>query len=446
MSLRSKNLNASAVGLLIAMYGMNGCYAQNANTELRTTNGSPLQVFTMRADVGNDVAASARELGMRPNPHGETDPYSTAKTSSLKDYNDWMTKKDDSTPILDMSIPGAVSSLSNSNHQSLSIDDQLKIGIRAFDVNLTVYHASPKDDMPGEYTTSCNELATLPASSHNVCDSFPMFDLSQKLQIFNNFLNNHPREVLVIKFNRNTRMGDDVDKWVVLTNNALSASGLDKHLAAQVTSTATLGQLRGKVLVINDVAIPGTNYEGIPSSSNLSKVGISVTDRSSEITEPVDLTNNSGLWKGWVKIKDRLKTINSDHATSGSGKLRWTYVSGMDTLSETDLAVPFAASGYDSREGHPLITGDIEKQKNPKNPKYPDFNRFACTGVYCSIYYTGLNFMLYDGLTHANTNAGEYSNNGGSTGWSLHGYHNLGVIMLSYPGRNLVDQIIGTNS
>ena len=99
------------------------------------------QSSELEADSGKPV----------PNPQSEHDPYSTASKIDYT-HTDWMSHIPDATPLLDMSIPGAIAPWDKGPyniqqyitwHQVIPVKDQLTAGLRAFDMPMAVVPNDP---------------------------------------------------------------------------------------------------------------------------------------------------------------------------------------------------------------------------------------------------------------------------------------------------------------
>ena len=104
------------------------------------------------------------------------------KKKTSVDYSNWMNSVNDLTLIKNMNIPGTHDTMATRSIgdlagkcQSLTLDEQLKIGIRYFDLRpgyMYIYH--------GNYST--------------------IYTLDYVLNLFSNFLKKYPSEFLIVRF------------------------------------------------------------------------------------------------------------------------------------------------------------------------------------------------------------------------------------------------------
>lgn len=206
-------------------------------------------------------------------------PASSAWKST---YGTWMKYIPDNVLVSDLSIPGthdaATSSVSGSSAkcQSLTIANQLPIGVRLFDLrpgnNFNIYHSSI-------YNTKVS--------------------LSSALSTLKTYITNNPTEGCIAFIKNETGWSS----W---------SSGMSAQLATYAsnmvnyTEKLTVGQLRGKILVISRDNYSGTIYggnfsNGWPDNTSGGSVGIGY---------------NQGTWTETFWLQDQY-----DSGTSESTKL-----------------------------------------------------------------------------------------------------------------------------
>lgn len=364
-----------------------------------------------------------------PNPQSDRDPYSTASKITYS-HTDWMSHIPDATPLLDMSIPGAIAPWDKGPyfpqqyltwHQVIPVTDQLTAGLRAFDMRMAVDRTSST----GLAAVGVHVLGSAGGSANPIKDTF---------NAIGSFLPAHPTETVIVRV---TYVGDGTDKdtWGTkvtalfqsMWGNAYTSDIVWQPQSAQEVAHPTMGNVRGKLVIIRS-----SENSGLPSV--ISQDGIDDSAFRDLTLEEQNLTSIGSLYGAWNNVRSQLGKINDAHKTADSGK------GGITALSAGGGAYPsFAASGFDSWKGYPLSTGRTTSLKDI----YPDFNHFTCTlpngkGI-CSVYYTGLNFLTNDSLLHISSRAGDHNE-------AMSHYKNLGIVFISFPGESLIKAIINTNS
>ena len=144
------------------------------------------------------------------------------------------------------------------------------------------------------------------------------------------------------------------------------------------------------------------------------------------------LSTNWDLYNKWTAVKTNASRINNMWGNDGSGtisKFQFNY------LSACCGSFPyFVASGHSSpQEGAPrLYTGHLDSN-SASNRKWPDFPRRACKwwfwgGELCSVDFEGINRLFYDKIL-----------------WGGLRVKFTGVVMMDFPGGDLISSIIGRN-
>jgi hypothetical protein len=371
-----------------------------------------------------------------PNPHDQTSPYSTDMGPASTLRVDWMKNIDDATHLLDMSIPGAhnewflaKNSTSGKTVQPAAmqvrkLDEQMGAGLRAFDATL---HC---DKLSGGCTTFTSE------------DSFLISNVSfsDALDQIGAFLEANPTETIILRLSKIDKKDPDIDFWGRSVLNQLKGSHAAPYIWVPRDQTtgnlATLGDVRGRLVILRDwngiITKEGKDLETYGMDMHLH-----VTPHSL-FAAPMGM--RADLYARWAVVKQQISYVGRRlHAQAGSGEGAMTYATAYAGGS-LDAYPFFAASGYSNIEGSPQSTGNTAKPDNPGGA--PDFMRGACTHAkpsYCSIYYTGLNFLLNDALgTTGNSRA--FNNNP-----LMHGEKRLGIVMMDFPGDSLVKAIIEAN-
>ena len=163
------------------------------------------------------------------------------------DYSNWMSKVDSTTLVKDMNIPGthdtmALYSIGDlaGQCQSLKLDDQLKIGVRFLDIRLQLV----KDELK---------------AVHGFVDQRDNF--TNVVNIVSSFLKSHSSEFIIMSIKEE----EDPSKSTITFDDAVKKYQKDYWYTPSDISTTTLGELRGKMVVLSryansTIGIPA--YEG----------------------------------------------------------------------------------------------------------------------------------------------------------------------------------------
>ena len=156
------------------------------------------------------------------------------KQKTSVDYSNWMNSVNDLTLIKNMNIPGTHDTMATRSIgdlagkcQSLTLDEQLKIGVRFLDIRLQLVN---------------NDLKAV----HGIVDQKVKF--SSIVNTVDSFLTNHPSEFIIMSIKED----EDPSKSTITFDEAIN-----KYKKANwenpITdlSLTTLGAMRGKVLVLS---------------------------------------------------------------------------------------------------------------------------------------------------------------------------------------------------
>ncbi|KKF96017.1 1-phosphatidylinositol phosphodiesterase [Ceratocystis platani] len=177
----------------------------------------------------------------------------------------WMSGLDDNVPLSMLSIPGTHNSVTdrfgeyNTQSQNVPLETQLISGIRYFDIscrdlffNLMVYHGS----------------------------SSTGYDLREVLNTIFNFLDKHPRETVILRIQKG-KFTERSDTFVQHLERLLDP---ETHLGdravkrifskgdAGITAIPTLGEVRGKVFILQDFKTRVPGRYGLPWRSSAMSV------------------------------------------------------------------------------------------------------------------------------------------------------------------------------
>ncbi|KAL2885119.1 1-phosphatidylinositol phosphodiesterase [Ceratocystis lukuohia] len=177
-------------------------------------------------------------------------------------YADWMYYIADNTPLSSLSIPGTHNSMTYNmdnyylEGQNVPLAKQLAGGIRYLDITclpvgdkLMVYH--------GLHETG--------------------YSLEDALAPIYNFLHRHPHEAVILRLQRSSSLErtkvftDLLRKY--LTPETVIGSYADKYVynrgGAKITTLPTLGEIRGKLFILQDFGSKPSGVFGLPWSSPL---------------------------------------------------------------------------------------------------------------------------------------------------------------------------------
>ena len=198
------------------------------------------------------LAASFGGLGILCSVLGFTGALNN-RTSSKK-YADWLSAIDDNTSLRDVSLPGshdtmALYSIADlaGQCQTLSLNEQLNLGVRFLDIRLKEDHNSLK-------------------AVHGFIDQKASFkDISKTVT---SFLEKHPSEFIIMSIKEEA---DPSNSDISFEQALLQYLDNPIYLKAQTTLPTYVSEIRGKVLILaryegNSIGIPA--YDGWADSTS----------------------------------------------------------------------------------------------------------------------------------------------------------------------------------
>lgn len=305
----------------------------------------------------------------------------------------WMREIPNNRKISEISIPGThdsmahksnLTSVDQSRTQSLSLENQLISGIRYLDIRLM--HDSKKFSI-----------------YHGIV--YTGYDFDDVLTTAKAFLRKNPTETIVMRVKQEKTSASDVEMKKLFDTYYSRYNDLFwKPQQSSNRNNPTMGELRGKVLLLPDVwslRDYGIDYREVDKQDNY------------------EVPVNWDLYRKWEYIKAFL------HKTNNSSKdvLRINYLNGS---AKTGVVFPyFVASGHSSpaTNAERLITGATEPGFHSF---YPDFPRVNWFGIIASIAFEGMNSLTADFIKRE-------------------GYRHSGIIAADFPGKRLIDNIIALN-
>ena len=304
--------------------------------------------------------------------------YSHGVSGAVSNKKNWMAFIDDDKYISELSVPGTHDTMANYEltnmvrTQSMSLMGQLESGIRYLDIRCNY--------SDGKFKINHGPIGL-------------KYDFDNVLTTVTNFLKENPTESVFMRVKQEHSKKSDHDFHLKLKEY------VDKYKSYfwenNKTDNPKLGDVRGKIVVFNDVwrSDIGLEYSSI------------------RIQDNYNLDTNWSLYYKWEDIKKHL-----DEARKGSKEKIY-----MNYLSASGGVFPyFVASGQSSPEmSAPRLStglaGPVFKNK------YPDFPR----GDVEDILFEGTNI-----LTTANI-----ANNAGR----------VGIVVADFPGKGLIDTVISKN-
>lgn len=196
-------------------------------------------------------------------------------TTSVKG-NNWMSGVKDDTPLTEISIPGTHDSGTKnvdlpiwSKTQTLSITEQLNIGVRYFDLRL-------------EHVSDVYYNAQIVHGSSNCWNgNGGHLTLYEVLEDMYAFLKSNPSETLIVSVKQD--YGDDIN---ALANDVNTLIDLNSNYWFTGSYTPTLGNVRGKCVLATRISEVGRG------------ISLSWGDQGSD---------GAAVDSGWMKVQDRYK-------------------------------------------------------------------------------------------------------------------------------------------
>lgn len=318
-----------------------------------------------------------------------TDGYSHDSTIGATN-TDWMMWLPNKTLLSELSIPGTHDTGASrfggdaALTQSMDLQEQLKSGIRAWDIRL-------KKESDGRLRIY-----------HGIARQGQEFE-ADVLATASSFLDAHPNETILM------RVKDESDPATPGFDSLVKA-GLDKYSRVYkgTGDNPALRDIRGKIVVLQNFT--STTRLGIPYGSLVAQ-------------DQYHLNTNWDLANKWRAIKGHLDAAQTGPRTT-------TYI---NYLSGSGGSFPyFVASGHsDPRTGAPnLLTGMTRGVINTCGsnssciPEFPSVNCFLGT---CSVAFEGTNVLTMNEINRRARPS------------------RFGIVMSDFPGKGLIQSVIAAN-
>lgn len=315
--------------------------------------------------------------------------YYRKATDGFTDKSKWMNTIRDDVLLSEIAIPGTHDSAAYKGFvdsvatQTLNFDQQLKYGIRMFDIRIR--HTSDRF-----------------ALHHGVVFLDVMF--GDFLNSADKFLSTNPSETVIFRLKEEMRPNNNNTRSMIDTLKHYISLHKDKYINLKSLNTK-LKEVRGKFIILGD----GEDFRdyGVPYWS-------------ANIQDEYRLKTNWDLYSKWEHVKRQL-----DIASYGSPNT--TYI---NYLSGSGGSFPyFVASGHSSpgTKAPRLSTGLTTPGWKHS---YPDFPRINCFIGICTIAFEGINILTRDKIK-------QYNNQGIN--------RTVGIIISDFPGESLIKSIIDNN-
>jgi 1-phosphatidylinositol phosphodiesterase len=271
-----------------------------------------------------------------------------------------MSRIPDNMPIKKISIPGTHDTMAyqmkliesilqeSVRTQTLPLETQLVVGIRAFDIRCR--HFNNSFDM-----------------YHGAFYLKTSFD--DVLNVMTRFLASHPKEALLVRVQQ-TYTDEAVNRSFAET--FLSYKKKYNRIWIPTLCDPSLGDVRGKIVILQSFFNP-ESYNGLRYYDF-------------RIQDNYDLKTSWDLYDKWMSIKQHLNESNS-HAQSG-GYIN--YLSGSGGVLPYFVASGHSNSATDAPRLSTGLTTPLSKNK------YPDFPRINCFVGICTIAFEGTNILTYE--------------------------------------------------
>lgn len=308
-------------------------------------------------------------------------------------YPDWLSKLNPQKRLSDLSLPGTHDTMAfhggdSAQTQSMPLPNQLQSGIRVIDVR-------------------CRHIENVFAIHHGMVFQNAFF--GDVLNTVTEFLKKNGSETVYMRVKeeydpeKNTRSFEETFKikyWEPNRDRFWNPQGSANR------ENPALNETKGKIVVLQNFS--ATQSYGIPWSSF-------------SIQDEYKVETNWDLYAKWKKVKAHLAAADA-HSNNGNGDTKY-----INFLSGAQGSFPyFIASGQSSpqTDAPRLMTG----RTTPGWKDWPDFPRVNCVGSICSIAFEGTNNLAAERI-------------GADEGFK----NRSGILMMDFPGPDLIQRIIGLN-
>jgi 1-phosphatidylinositol phosphodiesterase len=266
--------------------------------------------------------------------------------------------------------------------QCLSFGDQLRFGIRFFDIRIRHYrNAFPLHHGAFYLKKNFNDF----------------------LRAVQSFLVQNPSETVLFRLKEDHTASGNSRSMLATLDDYLRS--YNRYLRTS-NPNINLNQARGKFIILSDNG--AFHSRGIPYG------------RFSRIQDDYHLTTNWDLYKKWSSVKNQL-----DQARNGPKNVFY-----INYLSGSGGSFPyFVASGHQNPgTSAPRLSTGLTTPAFRRN--YPDFPRVSCFIGICTIAFEGTNILARDRIRNFNSGSNRRT---------------VGIIVADFPGDDLIAEIIRNN-
>jgi 1-phosphatidylinositol phosphodiesterase len=367
------------------------CYHQHINTESFLIE-LQLQLKLLSISIADTKMKSIftflRALLILAVVSAHRDPaYFRNSDDGFHNRERWMQNIPGHLKLSQLAIPGTHDSGANGSGndilftQCLNFDEQLRYGIRFFDIRVRHF----KNSFP---------------IHHDAFFLDKHFD--QFLNSVQSFLDRNPSETVLFRLKHEYNAADNsrnmletLDAYLKGRNRFLQTNNRD----------VTLDQARGKFIIMSDNGwfdSRGIHYD------------------SSNIQDAYSLNSNWDLYSKWEKVRDHLHRAKD----GDSNTFYINYLSG-----STGSFPYFVASGH-SNPGTSAPRLSTGRTTPGWRNSYPEFPRVSCFIGICTIAFEGTNILARDRIRQFNRSKQRRT---------------VGIIVADFPGDDLIEQIIRNN-
>lgn len=305
----------------------------------------------------------------------------------------WLTSLRDNVLLSELSIPGTHDTMAFyggdlAQTQSMSLPNQLQSGIRVLDIR-------------------CRNVRNRFPIYHGMVSQRVFFE--EVLDMVVDFLKKNPGETVLMRVKEEHTPVQPTRPFPEVFRQVYWERYKDyMYEERQHHTNPTLGEMRGKIVILQDFPDPVYRY-------GLAYLSFSIQDN-------FRLRNNWALHDKWLAVRNHLNAAENGHRATKF----MNYLSGAGGTGDSVFPY-FVASGHSNpRTGAPrLSTGRTTIGRWRRS--WPYFPRVSCAGSWCTIAFEGTNILTYERLVTV------YKNR-------------VGVIMSDFPGAGLINRTIELNN